>query len=63
MKQTYTNNYFLLLGLILLRGGQMTSAQTLSFDKTEYDSGEAIVATFAGGPNNRKDWIGIYLSN
>ncbi|MCH8216848.1 MAG: alkaline phosphatase family protein [Planctomycetes bacterium] len=63
MKQTYTNNYFLLLGLILLRSGQMTSAQTLSFDKTEYDSGEAIVATFAGGPNNRKDWIGIYLSN
>ena len=63
MKKTYTTNHVLLLGLILLSGGQMTSAQTLSLNKATYDSGEAILATFAGGPNNKKDWIGIYLSN
>jgi hypothetical protein len=53
----------MLVGLTLLSVGQTLSAQTLSLDKTEYASGEAIVATFANGPGNKKDWIGIYVFN
>ena len=53
----------MLAGLVLLSIGQTSSAQTLILDNTEYASGEAIVATFASGPGNRKDWIGIYAFN
>jgi hypothetical protein len=33
---------------------------TLTLNKSSYASGEAIVATFASGPGNARDWIGIY---
>ncbi|MHC4740586.1 MAG: alkaline phosphatase family protein [Planctomycetota bacterium] len=40
--------------------GQFASGATLTLDKSEYSVGEAIVATFADGPGNKKDWIGLY---
>lgn len=33
---------------------------TIELDHTAYLPGEAIVASFAGGPGNTKDWIGVY---
>jgi len=33
---------------------------SLTLDKSTYTSGEPIVATFANGPGNISDWIGIY---
>ena len=35
----------------------------LSLNKSTYASGEAILATFANGPGNAADWIGIYTKN
>ena len=33
---------------------------SLTVSKTSYDLGEPIVFTFAHGPGNPKDWIGVY---
>lgn len=33
---------------------------TLTLDKTSYSPGDPIVVTFAGGPGNARDWIGVY---
>ena len=41
-------------------GGGEPLPSTLTIDKTTYASGETIVATFANGPGNATDWIGIY---
>ena len=60
IKKNYPALLLLLVGLTLLCIGQSSSAVTLVLDKTEYASGEAIVAVFADGPGNKKDWIGLY---
>ncbi|HWL08971.1 MAG TPA: hypothetical protein VNQ76_11220, partial [Planctomicrobium sp.] len=36
---------------------------TLTVDKTQYNPGEPITATFASGPGNARDYIGIYPSH
>ena len=33
---------------------------TLTLNKSNYEPGEAVVATFSDGPGNAADWIGIY---
>jgi phospholipase C len=33
---------------------------TIGLSKTSYSSGESIVVSFANGPGNAKDWIGVY---
>ena len=38
----------------------LAQTATIELDHTAYLPGEAIVADFAGGPGNRKDWIGVY---
>lgn len=48
----------ILLGLLV--GVLRLGAQSVTPDKTSYEIGEAIVVTFAGGPANAKDWIGVY---
>jgi phospholipase C len=39
------------------------STATLTTDKTIYLSGEAITVTFANGPGNATDWVGVYPSS
>ena len=36
------------------------AAPSVSTQYPVYLTGESIMAAFAGGPGNRKDWIGIY---
>jgi hypothetical protein len=47
-----------LVGLTTLSAFAQTA--TIELDHTAYLPGEAIVADFAGGPGNTKDWIGVY---
>jgi len=58
------DGYTVLAGPVSFRvpgpGGEEPAVPTLSIDKTTYASGETIVATFANGPGNATDWIGIY---
>jgi endonuclease/exonuclease/phosphatase family metal-dependent hydrolase len=58
------DGYSILAGPVafkVLGGGDTTpTLPSLSLDKATYTSGETIVATFANGPGNATDWIGIY---
>src|SRR6476659_6418945 len=40
-----------------------TASASLPTDKTIYLSGQSIVVTFANGPGNATDWVGIYPSS
>lgn len=41
-------------------GNIAVGGPSLSLDKTTYEPGETITVTFAHGPGNATDWIGIY---
>jgi hypothetical protein len=45
---------------VFLGGGEDLPFPALSLDERRYESGETIVASFANGPGNATDWIGIY---
>lgn len=45
---------------VALGGGVDLPLPTLALDERIYRSGDPIVATYAGGPGNDADWIGIY---
>jgi len=45
---------------VVLGGGEDLPLPALTLDEPTYSSGEPIIATFADGPGNATDWIGIY---
>jgi hypothetical protein len=45
---------------VALGGGENLPLPALDLDDHSYRSGDPIVATFAGGPGNPTDWIGLY---
>jgi endonuclease/exonuclease/phosphatase family protein len=45
---------------VLLGGGEDLPLPTLALDDKNYMTGDSIVATFANGPGNSTDWIGLY---
>ncbi|RJP64831.1 MAG: T9SS C-terminal target domain-containing protein [Ignavibacteriales bacterium] len=54
----FENNGYTLLGADTFK---VSSGQSfISINKYEYEIGEAITVYFKNGPNNAKDWIGIY---
>ena len=46
--------------LACLLGSQALTAQSVVTSLENYFPGEAISVSFAGGPGNPKDWIGVY---
>lgn len=52
--------YWIGLALIGLTTAAQAQTPTVELDHHAYLPGEAIVATFSGGPANPKDWIGVY---
>jgi len=46
--------------LACLLGSQALTAQSVVTSFENYFPGEAISVSFAGGPENSKDWIGVY---
>lgn len=43
--------------------GSVDGEPTISLDKLAFDVNEPIVVSFANGPGNQQDWIGIYGEN
>lgn len=46
--------------LSLTHAAVLAQEAGVALDHAEYAPGEAITASFVGGPGNRKDWIGVY---
>lgn len=49
-----------LQAVLLLATIAAARAQTLTLNKSVYETGQDIIATWTGGPGNPRDWVGIY---